>query len=528
HVLHVQEGEWGGARDAAMQWYGKAVEALRDRKWGKAAYALGVMSHYYSDVVQPLHTGQTEEEGVIHRAFEWSVTKSRPAWKARIDATGYPQVQGGPHTGFVADMVLEAAKTSNPHYQTCIDHYDIRIGAKKPEDGLDNTLLDLMAELLAYATAGIAHLFERAFAEAAVIPPKVDLDLPGYLAALDIPARKLVRRVDNAWQGRQIEAMLAEFEETGKVLKTLPKENKAIRKAHAEQVLRVPIEHLDAQPLNPIGSKHVTNEDRSAPVDYVMKLIPVPTSSSAEPDIPEPIVDETIAEPIKIELTEDTPETVVAVEEKQIVEDTDTELFEDDTAPEIASAEPHFEPVQSEETVKADEPEPEIILEADIITEIEPEAQPALEQATPAEDTEGSRLTLASPVVDAPSIGPKTAKRLEPLGIITIGDLLEADPAETVKALDVGYITLKTFYEWQDQTRLMLGVRGLRVLDAQILVGAGVRSIEALQKASAATVFQAATTFLGTPGGSRVLWGAENTLEEAEVADWIERAKDAA
>ncbi|MEM1035296.1 MAG: DUF4332 domain-containing protein [Pseudomonadota bacterium] len=528
HVLHVQEGEWGGARDAAMQWYGKAVEALRAHKWGKAAYALGVMSHYYSDVVQPLHTGQTEEEGVIHRAFEWSVTKSRSAWKARIDAKGYPRVEGGPHTGFVADMVLEAAKHSNPHYQTCIDHYDIRIGAKKPEEGLDNTLLDLMADLLAYATAGIAHLFERAFAEAAVSPPKVDLDLPGYLAALDIPARKLIRRVDNAWQGRQLEAMLAEFEETGKVLKTLPKENKVIRKAHAEQVLRVPVEHLDAQPLNPVGSKHVADEDRSNPVDYVMKIVPVAATPSVEPVIQDPTEDETVAEPIKVDLTEDTPEIAVVAEDTQIIEETDTELFEEDVTPETTSVEPETEALSDEVTIEADESEPESTPEPEVVAEIEPEPMPVSADSAPAEETEGSRLTLASPVVDAPSIGPKTAKRLEPLGILTIGDLLDADPAESVKALDVSYITLKTFYEWQDQTRLMLGVPGLRVLDAQILVGAGVRSLEALQKASAATVFQAATTFLGTPGGSRVLWGAENTLEEGEVADWIERAKDAA
>ena len=31
HVLHVEDGEWGGARDAAMEWYGKAVEALREK-----------------------------------------------------------------------------------------------------------------------------------------------------------------------------------------------------------------------------------------------------------------------------------------------------------------------------------------------------------------------------------------------------------------------------------------------------------------------------------------------------------------
>ncbi|MEL7112191.1 MAG: zinc dependent phospholipase C family protein, partial [Pseudomonadota bacterium] len=68
HVLHVQDGEWGGARDAAMEWYGKAVEALRAKKWSKAAYALGVLTHYYADPIQPFHTAQTEEEGTMHRA----------------------------------------------------------------------------------------------------------------------------------------------------------------------------------------------------------------------------------------------------------------------------------------------------------------------------------------------------------------------------------------------------------------------------------------------------------------------------
>ena len=46
HVLHVGEGEWGGARDAAMAWYAEAVGHLQEKKWDKAIYALGVMSHY--------------------------------------------------------------------------------------------------------------------------------------------------------------------------------------------------------------------------------------------------------------------------------------------------------------------------------------------------------------------------------------------------------------------------------------------------------------------------------------------------
>ena len=47
HVLHVAEGEWGGAADKATEWYANAVDHLRKRQWSKAAYALGVLSHYY-------------------------------------------------------------------------------------------------------------------------------------------------------------------------------------------------------------------------------------------------------------------------------------------------------------------------------------------------------------------------------------------------------------------------------------------------------------------------------------------------
>ena len=147
HVLHVEDGEWGGARDAAMEWYGKAVEALREKKWSKAAYALGVLTHYYADPIQPFHTAQSEEEGAIHRALEWSIAKSRDTIKALIDLRGYPHVHAGTETGFVADMVLAGAKYSNPHYQTFIDHYDLHKGVANPPEGLDQTLLDIIADL---------------------------------------------------------------------------------------------------------------------------------------------------------------------------------------------------------------------------------------------------------------------------------------------------------------------------------------------------------------------------------------------
>ena len=517
HVLHVEEGEWGGARDAAMEWYGKAVEALRSKNWKKAAYSLGVLTHYYADPVQPFHTGQTEEEGAMHRALEWSIAKSRNTIKALIDARGYPILEAGKESGFVADMVLAGAQYSNPHYQTFIDHYNLEAGVKVPEDGLDETLLNILADLIAYATAGVALLFERAFEEAAVSPPAVDLDLPGYIAALDIPIRRLLKRMDDAKDRKTVEAMYAEFKETGKVIKTLPDDDKAIRKEHARQVLRVPLTELDAQPLKPLGTKHVPMENRPKPVDYVLKIVPVPVAEpiATEPAPAEPEVEVVteIVEPVAevTEVTQIVETTEAAVETSEVIEVEETIEIVAETVPEAPpQPEPEIEPVIEAPVAEA---------VAEIVETPTPE---------PAKEAEGSRLTLASPVVDAPSIGPKTAKRLKPLGVETIGDLLSADPAETVKTLDVRYITLRTFYEWQDQTRLMIEVPGLRVLDSQILVGAGVRSAEALSKASAATVFRAATNFLNTPNGARVLWGAKNTLVEQEVSDWIDQAKTAA
>ncbi|MEO1552322.1 MAG: zinc dependent phospholipase C family protein, partial [Pseudomonadota bacterium] len=277
HVLHVEDGEWGGARDAAMEWYGKAVAAMREQKWSKAAYALGVLTHYYADPIQPFHTAQSEEEGTMHRALEWSIAKSRDTIKALIDSRGYPHVHAGSDTGFVADMVLAGAKYSNPHYQTFIDHYDLHKGVANPQEGLDQTLLDILADLVAYATAGVSVLFERAFAEAAVKPPKVDLDMPGYFAALDIPIRRITKRMADAKDRKTVEAMYAEFVETGKVIKTLPDDDKKIRALHCKHILRQPIEWLDAMPIRPIGTKHVPLPKHPEPVEYQLKVVPVPT-----------------------------------------------------------------------------------------------------------------------------------------------------------------------------------------------------------------------------------------------------------
>ena len=76
HVLHTRDGFWGGAPEKVRSWYQQFVEALARQDWPAAVNAAGVLSHYYTDPLQPLHTAQSEAENNMHRAIEWSISKA--------------------------------------------------------------------------------------------------------------------------------------------------------------------------------------------------------------------------------------------------------------------------------------------------------------------------------------------------------------------------------------------------------------------------------------------------------------------
>ncbi len=41
HVVHVEDGYWGGADESAELWRKRMLESLGQKAWGDAAYALG-------------------------------------------------------------------------------------------------------------------------------------------------------------------------------------------------------------------------------------------------------------------------------------------------------------------------------------------------------------------------------------------------------------------------------------------------------------------------------------------------------
>lgn len=135
-------------------------------------------------------------------------------------------------------------------------------------------------------------------------------------------------------------------------------------------------------------------------------------------------------------------------------------------------------------------------------------------------------LNRRDDVVDAPSIGPKTAERLYQVGVRTVYDLLQGDPATLAKRLEHRGITSAVVRDWQDQSRLMCQVPYLRGHDAGLLVACGVRDPHQLSVRDAQTLFLEVEQLTNTQEGRRIVRNGKKP-DLAEVQDWIRWAQQA-
>ena len=241
------------------------------------------MSHYVVDPVQPFHTGQTEEESIIHRAVEWSLSRSYDQLQLILinDLDGYPDIPVPTGNDWLEQMVRNGAKTSNSHYETLIDHYNFALGVKKPEYGPDQEMKDIVARLIGYATVMLARILERAFAEAAIIPPKVGLTLDTIMATIKSPIQKVLAALENEKERDLVKAMYVEFKNTGKVRQTLPEDDKLVRRLHAIEVLKVPLSTLDASWPRETGTAFGTGRpERKTKPQRVKPVAPAKVSKS--------------------------------------------------------------------------------------------------------------------------------------------------------------------------------------------------------------------------------------------------------
>ncbi len=129
-------------------------------------------------------------------------------------------------------------------------------------------------------------------------------------------------------------------------------------------------------------------------------------------------------------------------------------------------------------------------------------------------------LELASPVVDAPSIGPRMAARLEKHGIETVDQLLAVNPETLADKLNLRRVDASIVEAWQEQARLVCRIPNLRGHDAQLLVACDLTSPEELAAMAAASVLAQVTAIAESAEGQRILRGSVPP-DLAEVNDWI-------
>ncbi len=420
HVLHVQDGYWGGAVPAAELWYGRLVNCLKDGQWRRAVYCAGVLTHYVSDPFMPLHTGQTEDEAAVHRLLEWAtactyrdLVATLPAargihnWK--VPAADRPE-------DWLAVLIIDGAHYANESYDLLIDHYDPQRGRKRAADGMDTRCRETVAGLLGRCIRGLAWVLDRAIVESAAVPPRRSLAIPTVLSALSIPLFTLTRHLNNRADRAVIRAVLREFEQTGRVIRALPEDDRIVRQAHAKEVLGMSEDALARIPVRQPGTR--------------FRLL--------------------------------TPEEIRA------------RRFRHRRTARTAGA------VQN-----------------------------------------SGRLQPDDDVVDAPSIGPKTASRLKAVGVHTVADLLAASPAELHRLLKKRWITKRRIASWQQQAELMCRVPGLRATDARLLTSVGIRSEQELRSANADALYRQIVACARTSRGKRILRGSRLPTREA-VRGWVE------
>lgn len=135
-------------------------------------------------------------------------------------------------------------------------------------------------------------------------------------------------------------------------------------------------------------------------------------------------------------------------------------------------------------------------------------------------------LALDHDIVDAPSIGPRTAERLRAAGIFTVRDLLAADVADVARRVAARHVTAAVLADWQDQARLVCTVPFLRGTHAQLLVGAGYRTPQRVAAADQGELMSAILRFATTREGQSVLRNGPPP-EPEKVESWVRNAGEA-
>jgi hypothetical protein len=422
HCVHVRTGYWGGAPRLAVTWYDRLRDYLVQGRYGDAAYAAGVMSHYFTDPLQPLHTAQNEREPLVHRAMEWSIRCCYDEILHRwIDDEYRVVFQLGGSETWLAEAILKGARFANHSYDRLVESYDLERGSRVPTEGLDDAAKATFAALFGLAITGLARIWERVADEAESISgrelPTTSLALEAVLATLQVPEKWIVRRIQDKREREAVQKVFDEFRRTGKLVENVPDE--CFVKQRVWEIYRRESAWRNRVPVNEI----LQQPDQHA------------------------------------------SETLSFVDAKR-AQDNTRQL----------------------------------------------EVPPTHRLVT-------VRLRREDPLVDAPSIGPKTAERFSGIGIENVGAFLDEVAESLAVRLSTRWITSKTISDWQAQAKLMCEIGGLLARDTQLLVGAGYRTTAQVQAADSDALYAAIVRYAASADGQRALRNA-SVPDPETVKSW--------
>ena len=445
---------------------------------------------------------------------------------------------------WLAQTITQGAELAHEHYHAVIEHYDLAKGVKNPTAGMDQHCKDRIAKCLGHAVVGLARALERAFEESEATPPHVELTLQGFVATLAVPIRYVLNQIHDLHERLVVEAIYDEVQRTGKVLQNLPEDDRTVRQLHADEVLKIPLKELDAQPAGPTGAKHGQGQaERHLPNQLITSPV-IDTGSGAESSLRPRGGSRGSGFRVRGSERESgfgvrgsgtgSRESGVGsrILTRRASEESDakTPIASEEAAvpnpePKRESVPKRFDvqpPAVSAPTLKSPAaatkpPEPKV----------EPKAfQPPKAVPNPKSEPPPAtiplkfRLEPRHPVVDAPSIGSKTAGRLEKAGIMTVADLLAADPEKLAAKLNVKHITPQTIRTWQAESTLVCRVPELYGHDAQILVASGVTDPAEAASLTPEELLELVTPFVKSVDGQRLL-RSSSPPDLAEVTNWI-------
>ncbi|QDT08140.1 DUF4332 domain-containing protein [Planctomycetes bacterium K23_9] len=228
-IIHVEDGYWGGGPRVAQLWYHRLLQNLQRRDFRKAAQSAGILTHYFTDALQPLHTGETRRESLVHLPFERSVFHCYDAIRQHwIDDPLRGVFRLTDHPEWLRHAMLHGAQLGHQKFSLLVNSYRFDDGVADPTAGLNNVSRSAMAEVIGLTLTGLARIVERAAqdAEGLLLAP---LPCAGHTAPLIVASIRCPQQAWAKWREanrskRQAMAIAKEYRKRGFLSKHLPHE----------------------------------------------------------------------------------------------------------------------------------------------------------------------------------------------------------------------------------------------------------------------------------------------------------------